>query len=234
MSRSDSPQDIEDVHRFVDARRLTLRQILKLKQTLESEPDDYDAHLSLAAYFNQRRRKEEECADYYLWLLMWLIRNHPKNRIHCLLHIMHDCPEYYKARNLWFKQVRKYPNDASVLDHAAQCCEMVDPHYSKKFWERASRLDPTCAEWPRNLCRVYMRKAQETSTGARKYWIRKSKQAVFQAFDLAEDKDRWIIDLMRDLEELAENSNCMTEYAELRNKRLGHRLRNLRKKSDND
>jgi len=231
MSRSPSLPDIEDIHRYHRATRLTRRQIVKLAQKLESEPDDYAAHLSLAAYYHRKHWKGEENADYYLWLLTWLILNHPKNPIHSLLHTMHDGPQYYKARNLWFKQVRRYPNDVFVLDHAAQCCEMVDPHYSRKFWERARLLDPKCEEWPRNLSRLYMRKAQQANAGSRKYWIRKTKEAVLNAFDLTKDKDRWIVDLMRDLEDLAEKFNCVADYEEVRKKRLDYRLRNIRQKN---
>lgn len=202
----------EDIDRFVEAEHLTRDDIDRFYERINGDENDYEARLFLAAFYFRHHWKGDEFAEAFLEDLIWFIKNHPSNRIDCL------CPQYYKARNLWFKQVRNHPKNPIVLANAAQFCELIDPKYSEKFWIRAQQADPLCAEWQKCLSSLNLRQAKFDEGVSKKRLLRKAIAGALKALELdvhEEEKDPLIIQLIDELVDLALEMNCTKELNSL-------------------
>jgi hypothetical protein len=91
----------------------------------------------------------------YLPHLIWLIDNHAKHGVHSWISADKKDESYKLAGEHWLRQLRKHPDDVTILVHAAQFHSRIAPAEAAKYLLRASELDQIDEELPRKLCWLY-------------------------------------------------------------------------------
>lgn len=118
-------------------------------QRLKKNPEDIDSRLLLLGR-NFKRRSDSFAKD-----LIWLIDNRPRHIIHATPHGYKEDEAYRMCRRRWLRQVRLNPDDVAILYHAALFCVLFSPEDSIRFLKRASALDLSDDEFPRQLSHIY-------------------------------------------------------------------------------
>jgi len=127
-------------------------------------------------YFHDHPQDTERAAcllDYYarlvprpelqaprMWLIRWVIENHPEIRLDGHLEqglsvSTADAITYSAIRKLWLSKVSQFPNDPSVLLNAANALALTDREAARGWLKRARELNPSDQTIPRYLGNLY-------------------------------------------------------------------------------
>ncbi|MBI2809934.1 MAG: hypothetical protein HYX67_03775 [Candidatus Melainabacteria bacterium] len=119
------------------------------RQKLKTDPDDLKSRLALfgRGYYKKMGASPEH--------LVWLVEQHPRRWIHCMIAPCKRNASYETVRASWLRVVRSNSEDVTVLAHAAQFFLHLDQKDSIKWLTRASNLAPSDDELPRQLSFAY-------------------------------------------------------------------------------
>ncbi len=112
---------------------------------LHSHPDDFSVLKRLLDYYEARWQTN---GAERLRLILWTIQNHPDVALdpphdgRALLVNPDDKQDYAQARQLWLKQIQRYPDHPRVLANAAVCLRLTDRESAADWLKRAITLNP--------------------------------------------------------------------------------------------
>jgi hypothetical protein len=158
------------------ARSMQKNQVKALKEKLLRHPNDLNTRRLLF------ERAKENHLKSILPHLIWFIDNHPKDSVLQLISWTNADDIYREARKHWVAKVRSNPDDVTILCHAAQFTETIEPLVAAKFLQKASDIDTFDDELPRRLSNAFMLKARACPSRA-KYYLRKSVEQMKIAID---------------------------------------------------
>jgi hypothetical protein len=128
----------------------TAQEAADAEDYLKIHPDDLTVVQRLLNYYEKRWQTTE--ADR-LRIILWTIEHHPGIDLHAardsrLLLLNPDEQEsYQRARQLWLKQLRRYPDDPRVLENAAICLQLSDRESAANWLKPAMVLEPESRPW---------------------------------------------------------------------------------------
>jgi hypothetical protein len=95
-----------------------------------------------------------------VWLIRWIIKNHPDIRL--VGHLERglsvstaDKTTYSEMRELWLSQVSRFPHNGVVLSNAANALALTDRETAMNWLKHARELDPLDWRIPRYLGNLY-------------------------------------------------------------------------------
>jgi hypothetical protein len=124
---------------------LTNVQVKEIECCVSDGSDALGKHLELFGYYSKKRSRDPEAMKHYLETVLWLIENCPNNRW-LGLHISRssfDFPprQFGNARELWLKQIEKYPGDPIVKGNAGIFIVCRDLELAEKLLVTANEQD---------------------------------------------------------------------------------------------
>ena len=164
---SGSPGFTEDLRE--QARKgwdLTPEQAASLEQRLAGDPQDASARAQLLGYyFRQSRSDPSRQAEHVLWF----IRNAPESEVlegpEGQIMPVFNPEGYAEAKEAWLEQIEGEPRNVTFLRHAAAFFTLSDEALSAELLERAENVEPTNAEWARELAHIRWRGARRFPEG---------------------------------------------------------------------
>jgi hypothetical protein len=114
----------------------------------QAHPNDVDLAGCLLNFY-ARRLPWPELHDSRLWLIDWVIKNHPDFRLETpylpqdLTISTTDKEGYEAARELWLAQVNRFPENPDVLMNAAVALKVTDRQMALEWLQHAKLLDPS-------------------------------------------------------------------------------------------
>ena len=189
---SGSPGFTEDLRE--QARKgwdLTVEQAAALEQRLAADPQDVNARAQLLGYyFRQRRADPARQAAHVLWF----IRNAPESEVlegpEGQIMPVFNPEGYSEAKEAWLQQIENEPRDVTFLRHAAAFFTLSDETLSAELLERAEDVEPTSAEWARELGQIHWREARQFPQGWDAGLAERALADFERAYELSEGSGR--------------------------------------------
>lgn len=198
------------------------RHVSKLEQLVQQNPDDRESRFQLILYYELNLSEIRKKLDKYFAHVLWFIENDPENKIHtsgtAVTIFAEKGPQYVKVlKEAWYRQVRKHPNSAIVIAHAAWfCASSVNLlRVSALLWRKALLLEPDNYKSLEGLCLAYSWLAFAGSERRQRYYTLKAAQVGLNA--IAKDRTAFVGselgELMFDqLEKLTQSHNFKNEH----------------------
>ncbi len=153
-----SEEDYEEASNLFEYGRNSIdsHEIAELELRLEQNQYDSESRALLLGYA-LRSSVRAERTEIYFDHLEWLVKRAPNDPV---LLAAFSCPGFQSRRyrdilKLWCHQVTVFPNDITVLDHAASFWSLRGLMHSEHLWRHAQKLEPTNPKWLFALFRVY-------------------------------------------------------------------------------
>ena len=131
-----------------------------LERKLEQAPDDLETRTVLLGYYFRNHAGADNQAARRRHVL-WLIRNHPEERVAGLPYAEIDDyldPDGFRAASsLWKEQADAHGTDVRVLVNASNFFGIRDASFAAQLLERAVKLEPKNGEWPGRLGDLHSR-----------------------------------------------------------------------------
>ena len=134
-----------------------------LEERLHQNPHDSTARMQLLGYHHRKQWTDPASAERHGELVLWLIRNDPRNPVlgmpygHVDPHLRPQA--YGEAKDAWLELLEYDPDDVVLLGHAASLVGGPSAHSDHdlaiSLLERAQAADPDNAEWPFKLGQIY-------------------------------------------------------------------------------
>jgi tetratricopeptide (TPR) repeat protein len=143
----------------VKSKDLTKQEVLNLEEQLIQEPNNILIRAKLLGFYSSGRFDSAQAKDSYQRHALWIIGNYPDNEIaghfNIELNPITDGEVYLEAKQLWLKQVNKYPQNTSVIRNAANFFLISESAIAEQLLKKAQSLEPKNPEWPRQLAQLY-------------------------------------------------------------------------------
>jgi len=131
-----------------------------LERKLESAPEDIDARAQLLGYYLLRQYTDASAAKARAEHILWFIENRPEMRLNnspiISLDPISNGDAYYKAKQLWLKNIKEDGQNANILANAASFMLIHDKDISEDLYFKLQGLEPNNPEWHRLLGHLYM------------------------------------------------------------------------------
>lgn len=151
----------EGAFEFENGLRFSLEQAKEAKAILKNSPDDLSARGNLLGYYSGMNmgRGRHTNPDIFARHLKWFVEHHPR---HQSLSTACNCnsynlksPKFEIVEQAWFEQVRKNPDDMTILNHAISFFEKRDPVKAIEYCHLAERLNDRDANLALDLSSLY-------------------------------------------------------------------------------
>ncbi len=168
-----------DTYSFVDTVSLALKggelseqEAQQLEEEVKDNPENLPARIQLLGYYSRRRFDSDDACKARQEHILWIIQHHPDSEIAGLpytdLNPVLDGKSYYKAKELWLKQVKNHSENAKVLGNAANFFLHYDEELSEMYLKEAQTLEPKNPDWPKRLGFFYMLQSRGEHPAERK------------------------------------------------------------------
>ncbi|MDE2972367.1 MAG: RNA polymerase subunit sigma-24 [Acidobacteriota bacterium] len=145
---------------------LTAAEAAALERRLAANPEDLNARAQLLGYYFRHHRTDPSRKAGHV---VWFIRNAPEAEVleGPEAHIMPvlDPEGFAAAKEAWLEQIGSEPRNVTFLRHAAAFFTLSDEALSAELLERAEDVEPTSAEWARELGQIHWREARQFPEG---------------------------------------------------------------------
>jgi len=143
---------------LVSGRALSADDAIKLEKTVEADPGNVAAHISLIAYYSTRRDEDFKARKNVQAL--WFIRNMPDSDllrwiVQTRLNPILD-KEFPEAKQLWLDNLDKYKGNTTVIVNAFDFFKINDNPFAEKLIKQAIALEPANPRWPTELGHLLM------------------------------------------------------------------------------
>ena len=146
-------QDIDPNRLLIESRRLTAEQAAAAQAAIQTNPDDWQAHVKLLGYYASQARIEgatESSQIGRLHEVLWLIEHHPELHLLCSpdaaipfqsvsVTIMNGVEE---AKHAWEQALATHSSDTAVLGNAAWFFRLKDRDQAVDLLRRAATVEP--------------------------------------------------------------------------------------------
>jgi hypothetical protein len=144
---------IETVRLSSAGRALSADEANNLEKTLEADPKNVAARVSLIAYYATRH--DEPFKSKKVDQALWFIRNLPDAEILQWIIQVRLNPVldkgYAEAKQLWLDNLSKYKGNTTVIANAASFFMITEMPLAEKLLKDAAALEPTNPKWPADL-----------------------------------------------------------------------------------
>lgn len=209
-----------DTYRLaIKGRELSIKEAQQLEEKLQKNPDDLSARTMLLGYYALKAFESKEARTKRQKHILWIIQNHPGAQIAGLpessLNPVLDEQVYYKAKDLWLKQVDIHKKNPVILGNAANFFLLFDMEIAEDLLKKAKALEPKNPEWPERLGHLYALGMSRKSGESRKEAASKALEQFENALSLTPEGDKrfyMLSDLAKQAFE-AGDFNKASEYA---------------------
>ncbi len=145
---------------------LTAAEAAELERGLAADPEDLNARAQLLGYYFRHHRTDPSRKAGHV---LWFIRNAPEAEVlegpEAQIMPVLDPEGFAAAKQAWLEQIGNEPRNVTLLRHAASFFTLSDETRSAELLERAEDVEPTSAEWARELGHVHWREARQFPEG---------------------------------------------------------------------
>ena len=186
-----------------------------LEFALKKNPAVLDNHIILLGYY--QFKKDADARAAYIAHALWLIQNKPEEPAAGgpFMHFRPDDPGFAEIQAAWDAQVAKYPDNATVLGHAATLHVYTSPEKAEKLLLKAMELDPNNIEWSESLSHAYERKYRNAGEKERQVAAQKALSSYEKTLSLADadEKRFYLLDSLAKAAFAADDMKKARQYA---------------------
>lgn len=143
----------------LQTKMLSASDVEKLEKNIETYPGDLVSRLKALGWYSRNRFKSQSARKGRYKHILWLIKNLPDydldHNFDTDLDPHLDEDAYYKARQLWLKQVSNHKANTVVIGNAAKFLLLYDREEAEKLYKQAIELEPDNPMWPERLGHLY-------------------------------------------------------------------------------
>lgn len=150
LTRGLGPGSFLDLEYIFWADQLDARQVTLFEDLLRRDPDEPFLRACLCHFYREQNEQWED--------ILWHIDNCPESPI---LHGICTRPDHFLAETIycrlltaWARQIRREPQNALILSHAAKQISDRDQTLAFQLYQRCSLLEPSASEWPMALAEM--------------------------------------------------------------------------------
>jgi thiol-disulfide isomerase/thioredoxin/tetratricopeptide (TPR) repeat protein len=203
----------------IHGKDLTAKDAEKLEEQLRHEPNDLVTRAKLLGFYSFQSRTSDQAKEPYSQHVFWLIENKPDSKIlgspFAELDRRIDGQVYLQAKNLWFQQINKDPNNTMVIGNAAHFFLLNDSKLAESLLKKAQSLEPNNPEWPQSLAHLYSLRTSNQTLSNQSENAKKSLEQMEKSMELVSseiDKYYMLSDLAKFAYQ-AGDSNKAENYA---------------------
>jgi hypothetical protein len=153
-------------------RRATTETVEKLERMAEASPHDIAVRILLVSFYWRLRSLSIEYGQALQRHVYSIVSTCPESEFAGSAEICVDPNDdrvaYTRLRELWLKHVGTFPDNKTILDHAARFFALSEPGLSKHLLELARKLEPSNPEWLRRIAHLEMLGLQSQSKEVRR------------------------------------------------------------------
>jgi hypothetical protein len=184
----------EAIRLSIAGRALSADEANQLEKTLEQDPKDVAARISLIAYYGTRHdepfksRKNDQA--------LWFIRNMPDSEIlQCIIQVRLNTvldKGYLEAKQLWLDNLNKYKGNTTVIGNAASFFMITEMPLAEKLLNEAAATEPGNPRWPENLGHVIELEMQSATGETRRGLAARAYEQYSLAYSMTKGPGRSI------------------------------------------
>jgi hypothetical protein len=137
-----------DMATFMEGVQLNDDQVAAIKMTLDTSPDDLNAHLKLLAYYSLRKNGEGDEHSEFAKYLLWMIDHRPESFIFELGIIQlkwEPSPTLWNEyKKHWEQAAAAHPKDSAVLSHTPEAVFSDEPILGLSYARKSVDADSNC------------------------------------------------------------------------------------------
>ena len=145
---------------------LTAAEAAELERGLAADPEDLNARAQLLGYYFRHHRTDPSRKAGHV---LWFIRNAPEAEVlegpEAQIMPVLDPEGFAAAKEAWLQQIESEPRNVTLLRHAAAFFTLSDETFSAELLMRAEDVEPSSAEWARELGQIHWREARQFPEG---------------------------------------------------------------------
>ena len=145
---------------------LTAAEAAELERGLAANPEDLNARARLLGYYFRHHRTDPSRRAGHI---LWFIRNAPEAEVlegpEAQIMPVLDPEGFAAAKEAWLQQIESEPRNVTLLRHAAAFFTLSDETFSAELLMRAEDVEPSSAEWARELGQIHWREARQFPEG---------------------------------------------------------------------
>lgn len=187
---------------------LSVEEVGLLEASLKVDPGDLSAREKLLMHYGIERFSSPDGKKLFAKHALWVIENRPASQIavyQCDLNPNIDGNVYQKGKKLWLEQVKKNPDNASIIGNAARALALYENKTSEELFLRCKKLEPANPKWPEELAHLCRLGGQTKNgdAGPAKSQAVKALALLEEAYALAKTNDEYRCPLLNDLAKCA-------------------------------
>ncbi|MXX86049.1 MAG: RNA polymerase subunit sigma-24 [Acidobacteria bacterium] len=145
---------------------VTAAEAAELERGLAANPEDLNARARLLGYYFRHHRTDPSRRAGHI---LWFIRNAPEAEVlegpEAQIMPVLDPEGFAAAKEAWLQQIESEPRNVTLLRHAAAFFTLSDETSSAELLMRAEDVEPSSAEWARELGQIHWREARQFPEG---------------------------------------------------------------------
>ncbi|TWU60225.1 Serine/threonine-protein kinase PrkC [Rubripirellula tenax] len=142
-----------------EGRRLTPDQIAAMETKAQTEgPEQLESKLRLLGYYQSKNIMNKELRKPHANLMAELVDRYPESMSRTIAH-MHasiDPVGYMQVKQVWLKQTKDHPKNATILGNAAAFFLLSERDEAEALFKRAKALAPEEAQYAEQLGNLYL------------------------------------------------------------------------------
>lgn len=143
-----TPKIPPDMATYMEGVGLNDDQVAANKKTLDTSPDDLNAHLKILAYYSMRKNGEGDEHSEFAKNLLWMIDHRPESSIFELGIIQlnwEPSPTLWNEyKKHWEQAADAHPKDSAVLSHTAEAVYVDEPILGLSYARKSVDADSNC------------------------------------------------------------------------------------------
>jgi len=177
----------ETIRLSMAGRTMSAEEAGKLEQTLDADPKDVAARVSLIAFYGARHdeqsnfKKDDQA--------LWFIRNLPDSEIlqwivQVRLHPGID-KKFPEAQQLWLDNLDRYKGNTTVIGNAVDFFQINDKALTERLIKEAAAQEPADPRWPTEFGNLLMIEMQAAKDEARRDLAARAYEQYSRAYSMS-------------------------------------------------
>ena len=139
-----------DMAAFMEGSKLSQDQVSAIEKTLDSFPDDLNAHVKLLGYYSMGKNAEDDEHSDFAKYLLWMVDHRPESVVFEIGIIglnWEPSPTLWdEYRKHWEQAATAHPKDSAVLSRTAEVVSDIDPILGLAYARKSLEADRYCTD----------------------------------------------------------------------------------------